>query len=261
MLQLVRDIKKHYHAVKVLVEINIKTTVLSTKLGWLWWILDPLIMMSIYYFLIKGVFNRGGDNYHIFVLSGIVSWQFFTRALTDTIHIVARNKQIVRQIAFPLSVMVSVPIVTHSFFAAVGMIVVMLFNYSVISPVTLMLIPLLLLIAMFSYGLGLFISVLSIFVADTAKFVEYLLRAGFFATPILYPASRLLESPNIPDYLKIILQINPMMWIIAAVRKVLLYGEMYNLQVFLIVFCAALLTVQIGLLWLRRNASTIVKML
>ena len=261
MLQLARNTIRHYPAVRVLVGINIKTTVVSTKIGWVWWLLDPLIMMGIYYFLIKGIFNRGGSNYHVFVLSGIISWQFFTRAITESTHIVTLNKQIIRQIAFPLPVMVVVPVITQLFFAAVGMGVVMIFTYSAINIATLMIIPLLLLIAMFGYGIGLFVSVLSIFLADTGKFVGYLLRAGFFATPILYPASRLLESPNIPEALKMILQINPMLWIIDAVRKVLLEGQMFDMQPFLIFCCVALFIIQIGLLWLRRNASTIVKML
>ncbi len=261
MIQLACNINRHYHAFKVLVVVNIRTTVLSTKLGWLWWVLDPLIMMGIYYFLIKGVFGRGGDNFHLFVLSGIVSWQFFTRALTGTINVVASNKQIIRQISFPLPVLVAIPIVAQFFFASIGMVIIMLFNYSVINIATFAIIPLLFAIALLSYGLGLFVSVLNVFIGDTRRFVSYILRAGFFVSPILYPASRLLDSSNIPDQVKFVLQANPMMWLLPAVRKVLLEGEVFDWRALFVLFGCVLLIVQIGLIWLRRNSSKIIKML
>lgn len=261
MLLLVKNIRTNFQAFKVLVGINIKTTVLSTRLGWVWWILDPLIMMGIYYFLIKGIFNRGGDNYHVFVLSGIVSWQFFTRALTGTTNVIIRNKQIIRQIAFPLPVLIAIPIVTHFFFATIGMFIIMLFCYSVISVFTIGIVPLLFMIALLSYGMGLFVSVINVFIGDTRQLLSYVLRAGFFMTPILYPASRLLDSESISGTIKMILQLNPMMWVISAVRTVLIDGGMYDWQEYSLRLLVILLIIQAGLLWLRKNSSKIIKML
>ncbi|MBM9602682.1 ABC transporter permease [Desulfopila inferna] len=261
MIELARKLTHHFQAFKVLVGVNIRTTVLTTKLGWLWWILDPIIMMSIYYFLIKGVFGRGGENYHLFVLSGIVCWQFFTRALSGTINVIPSNKRIIRQIAFPLPILVAIPIFTHFFFAMIGMVIIISFNFSVTNVATLAILPLLCVIGLLSYGLGLFVSVINVFFADTGKFISYILRAGFFLSPILYPASRLLESQSIPDYIKIILQLNPMVWILPAAREVLLFGQMYDWRGFLILVVFVLFVVQFGLIWLRLNSSKIIKML
>lgn len=261
MIQLFRDIYKNFPAFKVLVGVNIKTTVLSTRLGWLWWVLDPLFLMAIYYFLVKGIFGRGGEDYHVFVLTGIVSWQFFARSLTDAMSAIPGNKQIIQQIAFPLPILVAVPIVTRLFFAMIGMLLIIMFKYSVVSSNTLAIFPILFVIALLSFGLGLIVSVINIFVSDIRQFITYLLRAGFFCTPILYPASRLLDSPNIPEHLKFILQLNPMMWTISALREVALEGGLFSWQEYMYVLLVALIIVQLGLMWLRGSSSRIIKML
>lgn len=261
MIQLARNINSHFQAFKVLVGINIRTTVLSTRLGWFWWILDPLIMMAIYYFLIKGIFGRGGEDYHIFVLSGIIIWQFFTKTVNATLGVISGNKQVIRQISFPLPVLVAIPVVTNLFFAVVGMVIVVLFNYSNIGLHTVAILPLLIVVSLLSYGIGLFVSVISVFLADIRKFISYLLRAGFFISPVLYPASRLMESPSIPEQIKIILSYNPMMWIIPAARNVVLKCEVYDWGEFILHFIFVLLLVKIGLVWMRRNSSKIIKML
>ncbi len=261
MIRLSSNIYKNFDAFRVLVGVNIKTTVLSTRLGWLWWVLDPLFLMAIYYFLIKGIFGRGGEDYHVFVLTGIVSWQFFARSLTDVIGAIPGNKQIIQQIAFPLPMLVAVPIVTRLFFAMIGIFIIVCFNYSVVGINTLAVFPILLVITLLSYGLGLIVSVVNIFISDIKQFISYILRAGFFCTPILYPASRLLDSPNIPEQVKFVLQLNPMMWTISALRDVLLIGELYSWLEFTYVLFVAVLIVQIGLFWMRSVSSRIIKML
>ena len=157
--------------------------------------------------------------------------------------------------------LVLVPIVTRFFFAIIGVFIVMIFNYSVISLNTLAVFPVLLVIAFLSYGLGLLVSVIHIYFSDIKQFIAYVLRAGFFCTPILYPASRLMDSPNIPENIKLLLQLNPMMWLITALRKVLLEGELYSWQEFTYVLVLVILITQLGLLWLRRNGPKIIKML
>src|SRR5690606_18530469 len=60
MFQLFKDLRQHHHALLTLFQVNVKTTVASARLGWLWWFIDPLVMMAIYYFIIHVVFQRGG---------------------------------------------------------------------------------------------------------------------------------------------------------------------------------------------------------
>lgn len=261
MIKLTNNIRTNFTAFKVLVWINIRTTILSTKLGYVWWILDPLILMVIYYFLIKGIFGRGGENYHIFVLCGIINWQFFAKSLNASINTLTGNRAVIRQISFPLPVLIAVPVCSNVFFASIGTLVVLAFQPAAINIYALAIVPLLILIGLFSYGFCLFISVCSVFFTDVRKIIPYVIRAGFFLSPVLYDVSRLMDSPDISDPLKKLFQLNPMAWIIPAVRDIILHNEMYDFYPFLIRLIAAILIVQLGLLYTRFNSSTIIKML
>lgn len=261
MIKLFHEIKDNRSALVTLVGVNVKTTVSSTRLGWLWWLFNPLITMGIYYFFVNVIMQRGGDNYHLFVLTGIVAWQFFAVAVAGSTTVIINNKQLIRQVSLPPTMLVTIPPLVQLFFGAVGISIVMLWNYPTIGTHSLAIIPLLLLISLVSYGLGLFLSVIMIYIKDTKEIIGYILRAGFFLSPVLFPASRLLESNRIPSIAKIIFNLNPMSWIITSLRTVLLDGAMYNWKEFFILLCLILLLIQTGLLWIRANSSQIIKML
>ena len=51
---------------------SLKTANKSTYLGYVWWVLDPLLMKLVYVLLVRVVFERGGPDYAFFVLLGIL---------------------------------------------------------------------------------------------------------------------------------------------------------------------------------------------
>lgn len=261
MIKLFHEIKDNRPALVTLVGVNVKTTVSSTRLGWLWWLFNPLITMGIYYFFVNVIMQRGGDNYHLFVLTGIVAWQFFAVALAGSTTVIINNKQLIRQVALPATMLVTIPPLVQLFFGAVGISIVMLWNYPAMGLHSLAVIPLLLLIAMVAYGFGLYLAVIIVYIKDTKKIIAYILRAGFFLSPVLFPASRILESPRIPEIAKFAFALNPMSWIITALRTVVLDGALYNWKEFFLLLCLILLLIQIGLFWIRENSSQIIKML
>ncbi len=261
MIRLYDEIVTHRTALLTLVEVNVKTTVSSTRLGWLWWLFNPLITMAIYYFFVNVILGRGGDNYHLFVLTGIVAWQFFAVALAGSTTVIINNQQLIRQVALPISMLVTIPPLVQLFFGAVGTSIIMLWNYSAVGLHSFAVIPLLLLVAMVSYGLGLFLAVFNVYIKDTKEIIGYILRAGFFLSPVLFPASRIIESDRIPEIAKVLFQLNPMSWIITSLRTILLDGKLYSWQEFFILFALILLLIQAGLFWIRRQGSQIIKML
>lgn len=261
MHKLFKEVKDHQSAFITLVRVNIKTTVATTRLGWLWWIINPLIMMAIYYFFVNVLLERGGAGYHLFVLTGLVAWYFFNRSVVEATKVIFNNKQLICQVALPISILVAIPVLVQFFFASIGIIIVMVWSYGTAGFHSLAVVPLMLLIAMVSYGLGLFVSVVNVYVKDTKEIISYALRAGFFLSPILYPTSRVLDSERIPDLAKMIYHCNPMAWIISALRQVLLEETLFNGREFFFLFLISFLLVQAGLFWLRAHSSQIVKML
>lgn len=261
MIKLFHEINDNRAALVTLVGVNVKTTVSSTKLGCLWYLLNPLITMGIYYFFVNVIMQRGGTNYHLFVLTGVVAWQFFSVAVAGSTTVIINNKQLIRQLALPPTMLVLIPPLVQLFFGTVGIIVVLLWNHQAMGLHSFAVIPLLLLIAMVAYGIGLFLSVINVYIEDTKQIIGYILRLGFFMSPVLFPASRILESPRIPQIVKLASNLNPMSWLITSLRTVLLDGALYDLSELLMATVIFLLLIQVGLLWVRANSSAIIKML
>ncbi len=261
MLDLIKCIKEYRYALGALTSVEVKTSIAETRIGIFWWVLDPLIMMMIYYFVVSVVFNRGGPNYHLFILCGIISWGFFSSALTGSSSSIFSNKTLIQQINAPLSLIVMVKPIARLFFALFGIVIIIIWNISLLGWHTLAIIPLLFSITLLSYGLGLFLAVVNVFFTDMSKLISYVLRAGFFLSPVLFPASRIMDSEKVPDLFKTMYGLNPMGWIITSMRSILLDGQMFRWQEFLILMAVIVVIIQTGLIWLRMNTSRIVKML
>ncbi len=207
------------------------------------------------------MFGRGGDDYHLFVLCGIVSWQFFARSLNSSVRAISQNAALIKQIGMPVSLLVAIPSLVQMFFAVIGILIVMLWNYQAVGIHSLAVILLLPLIGFFAFGLGTILAVCEVFFKDTTKLVAYAIRAGFFFSPILYPESRVLESDRIPEILKHVFELNPMAWIIPSFRKILLDGVSIDWNKYGIFLIVSLIMIQLGLYLLRENSNKIVKTL
>ena len=261
MQKLIKEIRNHSYATFMMVRVELKRSVETTRLGWLYWIVDPIVMMTIYYFMVKIVFNRGGQNYHLFALCGITSWQFFTRAVTRSTAAFSNNAGLIRQVAIPLPIFVFIPSVVQAFFAIIGYLIIMVWSHPSIGIQSFALAPLVLIIMLLAFGLGLFLSAAEVYAKDTNNFVMYFLRAGFFLTPILYSPDRVYGSERIPEIVKTLYGLNPMAWIIPSARKILLDGVMFDVGTYFIVLVSSLILVQSGLLILRMLTPKILKSL
>ncbi|MCG8433572.1 MAG: hypothetical protein MJA83_06040, partial [Gammaproteobacteria bacterium] len=145
-----------------------KSTV-DLRLGPIWWLLDPLVMMAIYYFVVHLVLGRGGDNYHVFLLSGLVVWQWFARAMTRGTNAISSSVALITKIRIPLFTLLLAPVIVNMFYAIIGFMVVMLFAGQIPVFATLSLIPLMLVQCILTLALISFLSILRVFFADTGR--------------------------------------------------------------------------------------------
>lgn len=259
MLRMVRNIARNTYALQVLCESNLKSTVATSRLGALWWVVDPLVMMGIYYFMVRVIFERGGEGYHLFALCGIVMWQFFTKTLRLCSNCLKQNSGLMRQVSVPVEIYALVPLLVQLLFAAIGVAIIAVWRHDALGAHTLAVIPLMLAAGVFAQAIGTFFAVFQAYLPDMEKFVDYGLRAGFFLTPILYPAKRVLESDRIPEGFKVLFMCNPMATVISSMREVLLEGRMYDVHQALLLSGAALILLQASLWTLRAQFARIVK--
>ena len=96
-------------------KVDLKAEAERTYLGMAWWVAEPLLNMAIYY-LVFGIFlKRGTEDFVVFLLVGIVMWQWFASTVTNGQSSILRNKNLLQQaplnkVIFPLiQVLASLP--------------------------------------------------------------------------------------------------------------------------------------------------------
>lgn len=258
MMRLLDVMSRHANALQTMWLATLKTSVATTRLGWLWWLVDPLILMAIFYFLVHIILQRGGDNYHVFVLAGLVVWQFFNRALYLTADCLRSNRGLIKSMPLPLEFYTLLPAMVQMVFVLFGVTMVLFFVPNALGLNVLAVLPLIVLVGGLAWSVGLVLCVWQAVIPDMGKLLHYVLRAGFFLSPVLYSVDRLQHAP---DWVQQLSACNPMVWILPAVRQVLLEGELFDLKGFVFWLAVVLLLGQFGLWQLRSRSSLVVKCL
>jgi len=261
MIRLGKDLSEYSHVLLVQVWVELKTSITNTRLGYLWYILDPLLLMIIYYFVVRVVFERGGPGYHIFILCGLVAWQWFAKSITRGTTAFGRSKSLIQQVKVPLAVYVLSPILIYMVFVLFGFAIVIIFSRNFNLPSLVFLFPLLIVQLLLTFSLCCFLSVANVHMPDIQKFVVYGLRFLFYLTPILYSPSRVLDSAKVPQIGKMLFLCNPFASLMPAYRDVLINGTVPHLTPILLWFGVSLMLLQIGILLVRSQSKAVPKMI
>jgi ABC-type polysaccharide/polyol phosphate export permease len=217
--------------------------------------------MLLYTFVVKIVFDRGGPKYHLFALCGIVTWQSFARSVNLCSTALTRNTQLIRQSALPMHLYVILPPLVQTFFFLIGLLIIAVWNYEVLGWSTLATILLVIPMILIPYSMGLFLSILTVKLPDVGKAIPYLLRFGFYMSPVLYPPERVYNLSNISEIVKTLYFMNPMVHVISAVRDLLFTGKMFNVTAFLILLGVTLIFIHVGLVFFQAYSKLVPKQL
>jgi lipopolysaccharide transport system permease protein len=200
---------------------DLKVRYKQTFIGIAWAIFQPFVTMVVFSVFFGGLAKIPSDGvpYPIFVYVGLLFWQFFSSALTDTSMALVSNQTIVTKVYFPRLVLPISTVITKliDFAVATIILIVLMFYYGYVPHITgLLIIPLLLLITFFaSVGLGLVLASINVKYRDVRYALPFFVQIILFITPVIYPAS-------IAGKYSKILAINPMMGVIQGARAALL---------------------------------------
>ncbi len=230
---------------------DLKVRYKQTAIGILWAVLQPFVTMvvfSVFFGKLAGL-PSDGVPYPIFVYTGLLFWQFFSSALSDTATSLISNQSIITKVYFPrLLLPISSVLTKFLDFLLSGLILIAMMVYYGYSPHLqgLLILPLLLIITfMASSGLGLFLSAVNVKYRDVRYALPFFIQILLFITPVIYPAS-------IAGKYSWILALNPMTGVIQTARATLLGATAINWSLLLISFgiCAGLLI--IGVVYFKR---------
>ncbi len=197
---------------------DIKVRYKQTIIGVAWVVFQPLIMMAIFSlffgFLIK--VPSQGVPYPIFVYTGLLFWNYFSSALTNSSNSLVDSQEIIKKVYFPRMIL-PIAATLASFvdlMISFSVLLILMFAYHFQPHLKgLLLVPLLMvLIFLIATGLGLFFSSMNVKYRDIRTALPFFIQIIFFVTPVIYP-------PNIvPARLQWLLSLNPMTGIIQAAR-------------------------------------------
>lgn len=235
--------------IKRLVLKDFTTRYRNMSLGVFWSLLNPLVMMGILTFVFGSVFQQGTPNFALFVLTGMVPFNFFVLATNTATTSLLDNAGLVKRVPIPLEI---VPLATVlSACVHLGIQVVLLLAFAIISgfPVTIYWLWLPLIWALeilFVCGLVLVTSSVSVFVRDTRYLVESANTALFWLVPIFYPFS------IIPERFQSLYQLNPIAALVLAMRNIVMEAKSPPMTLVWKLTAASLVAITLGHLFFRR---------
>jgi len=175
---------------------DLKVRYSTSALGYLWSILDPLVMAGIYWFVFTQVFDRtvGHEPYIVFLLTGLLPWMWFTGAISDSTRAFTKEAKLIRSTTIPRTIWVArlvlskgIEFVASIPVLAIFVIVSLTTDHPAIVGVDalwwLLAIPLQ---AGLTLGIGLLVAPLVVFFRDLERAVKLVLRFLFYASPIIY---------------------------------------------------------------------------
>jgi lipopolysaccharide transport system permease protein len=191
-------------------------------LGYLWLVVQPLLMTGAFSFLVQRVLGRGDQSevpYPLFLLAALVPWQFFSNSLTDSAESLVKNVDLVRQVYFPREILAIYPIFARLIDVLVGCVVIAAFMlYFRIAPSGwLVLLPLILVEEMIlAAALGLLLSAANVAWRDVSRGLPLLLFLLLYAVPVLY------AFDSVPASIRPVYGMNPMAHLVDNFRAAIL---------------------------------------
>src|SRR5690625_366796 len=97
----IEEIRKRKDLLIYLVKSGLKAEHRNSYLGYFWWLLDPLLNIAVYYFLVVIILQRGGEDYAVFLVIGLIVWRWISSSINSSANAVLRYSSIINQVYLP----------------------------------------------------------------------------------------------------------------------------------------------------------------
>ena len=260
MLQYLREIIRRKDLMIYLVTSGLKAQHRNSYLGYFWWLLDPLLGIGIYYFLMVVLLGRGDSpGYGGFLVVGMVVWRWLSSTVNASAKSIVRQAGIVSKVylpkaIFPLGTAVSQLI---NFFFGLIVIVIYLIASHTIPGANLLWLPLIMLVQfLFLLSIGMIVAYLCVFIRDIDNIISHIMRLWFYASPVIWEGSRLAGT----RYAWLV-KINPMSPILSSYRNILLNNVAPELKKVAFIGLFSIVLIVFLLYYYHRNEHKIIKAL
>jgi len=231
MLREIRELWQYREVLFGLVRRNLKVRYKNSVLGFLWSFVNPVMLIGVYWFVFKVIGNIQEQNYTVKVFCMFLPWLYFSQSLLDSAACVGLDMALVKKAYFPRSLLPLSAVASNLVHFCFGFVVLLLIfaatHLFLPIPISinrhfLLVVPMLILLTGFTYGLCLVVSAISVFYADVRFILGTVLQVWFFSLPILYPVSLALH--RLSDPLKSLYLSDPLTPVLLGFQSALLFG-------------------------------------
>ena len=229
------------------VQFDLKQRYTGGSLGFFWTVVTPLLELVTYTFVFHGLLGiqfeeqSGWTHYALYLFCGMVTWLSFSDGLSQAGSSLTNNGHLIKKIHFPTLLLPAHVVLSAAINQVIRtvilMLAVLLFTQEV--PWTVTLVPFVMLMQLIlTLGVGLLLSVGTVYFRDMNHWVNALLLLLMFLTPVVYPAA------VYPRQYSLLLQLNPLAHLVGVYRELLLNGALphpHSIIIVMVTSCVALL--------------------
>lgn len=227
MIEELREVIRYRDLLAQLIARNLKVRYKRSVLGLAWTMLNPLAMMTILTIVFSNVFRISLEHYPVYVLSALVLWNFFAQTTMVATTELVWGGSLFQRIYVPRTTFTLSAVGTGLFnliLSLVPLILIMLVIGVPLRPVLLVLPFAILLVAMFTLGIALILSMLAVYFTDVLDIHQLVLTAWMYLTPIIYPVE------IVPEQYRWLFNLNPMYHLLELFRTPIYAGTLPSLE-------------------------------
>lgn len=251
----IQNFKKFQPLLNELIMRDIKTKYRKSILGVFWTILNPLFMMVVLSVVFSNMFKFDVEFFPVYLLSGQLIFNFFNEATTNAMGAIVMNGPLIKKIYVPKYMFVLSRIFSSSInlLASFTAMIFVMLAMRVDLHYTVLLAPIpLFFIVMFSLGVGLILSAITVKFRDIMHLYSVFVTALMYLTPVIYPMSIL------PEWLKKIVLLNPITNILMMFRDVMLNNMLPSISSILLAAVETAVVMVIGLYVFYKRQDTFI---
>jgi ABC-2 type transport system permease protein len=244
-----RDVVQHGHLLYNLVYRDLTVRYKRSVIGFFWTMLNPLLTMLIFVVIFSTLFRFQLPRYETYFLSEFLPWTFFAQTTINSMQSMNWNGALMKRVRVPKSIFAlasTISGVVNLILSYVPLILIMLVLRKPIRPAFAFLPVSFVVLAVFTLGVSMVFSAISVYFVDVREMYSVLLTAVMYMCPIVYPAS------IVPERYRRFMSLNPLVYLLQIVRDPVYSGQLPSMHDLGIAAAAAVATLLVGWTVFRR---------
>jgi ABC-type polysaccharide/polyol phosphate export permease len=244
-----RDIVRHGHLLYNLVYRDLTVRYKRSVVGFLWTMLSPLMLMIIFVVIFSTLFRFELPHYETYFLSEYLPWMFFSQTTLTSMQSMAWNGALMKRVRVPKSIFALASTISglvNLVLSYIPLLLIMAILRVPIRPAIAFLPLSFLILAVFTFGVSLALSAISIYFVDVREMYQIFLTALMYMSPIIYPIS------IVPERFRKIIALNPLFYLLQIVRDPVYNGSLPSMEVLALTVAVAIGVFMAGWLIFRR---------